>query len=277
MIPSGRRIATGWPARFAAVRILAVAAGQALPARRMQPMSTLRCPDCGAVFADDEFPDDPACPICGWCFSQQREWYLSQERGDTPAARPALLLDLWAKYPTNPEIFEHSRFQPEGPIIRNRARERFGHDVFADHMQRLTDWLRDEYGPDVHVFGLSLREVAERLKPQAPSPAESVAREAPPPAGEAADTNTIISLGNRSYQIGTQRPVVVGTDEDYVLQAFLRHPAMDEQQLRETSGLPDAAKVLKGLFSWLDGIFAHAIHLPGGKSRGGYHVRIRTQ
>jgi hypothetical protein len=77
-----------------------------------------------------------------------------------------LFTDLWAKYPANPKIFEHSRFQPEGPIIRHRACQRFGHAVFTpETMERLTDWLKAEYWPDVDVFGLSLREVAEKLKP----------------------------------------------------------------------------------------------------------------
>jgi hypothetical protein len=110
---------------------------------------------------------------------------LNQDAASEPT-RPTLFLDLWANYAANADIFEHSRCQPEGPIIRHRACERFGHASFTpETMQRLTDWLKDRSGPDVDVFGLSLREVAERLKPQAPLPPD-----------------TILSLGKRQYRIG---------------------------------------------------------------------------
>jgi hypothetical protein len=131
-------------------------------------MSTFRCPDCGAIYAasdDDKFSAGPACPKCGWYFSQQREWYFDQEHGIDPAPRAASFMDLWANYPANADIFEHSRYQPEGPIIRHLACERFGHASFtSETMQRLTDWLKYRYGPDADVFGIPLAEVVAALQ-----------------------------------------------------------------------------------------------------------------
>lgn len=133
-------------------------------------MSTVHCPECGADYTEDVAPDDPACPNCGSFLSQKREWYSIQELGDAPAALPVLFLDLWANYQTNRNIFEHSRYGPEGPIIRHFACELFKHVVFTDEtMQRLTDWLKAECGPDVDVFGLPLAEVAQRLREQCKS------------------------------------------------------------------------------------------------------------
>jgi hypothetical protein len=171
----------------------------------------------------------------------------------------------------------------KGPRIVSGARER--HDAYL----RFRDWLlaarggtADGWGqsagpswtlpvgttvlPDVTPEVNRLREIVDMLR-------RALGNET----GQAPATNTIVSLGNRCYRIANHRPVVIGTDEDYILQAFLKCPAMDEQQLREKSGLPDAVKVLKGLASWLDGIFAPAINFPGGKNRGGYHVRIRSE
>src|SRR5262249_13402648 len=69
----------------------------------------------------------------------------------------------------------------------------------------------------------------------------------------------ILSLGERCYQIGAHRPVVVSDAFDEILQAFLRQPAMDERQLSQCSDLEDAVKILRKLAEWNGGLFAPAI------------------
>jgi hypothetical protein len=90
---------------------------------------------------------------------------------------------------------------------------------------------------------------------------------------------TIVRVGELRYQIGTHPPVTVTVREDEILQAFIEHPSMSKRQVGATSGLdPDTAVgVLRALTTpaKYDGWFAPAIHLPGGKGRGGYRVSIR--
>jgi hypothetical protein len=105
-------------------------------------------------------------------------------------------------------------------------------------------------------------------KVQAPQPAVPPADPIPP--------DTIISLGNRVYRIGSDRPRVLTEREDALLQAFLDHPAMDEKQLGAFSGFgEDAVKELRKLLVAYDRVYAPAIDMPGGKAKRGYHIRIR--
>jgi hypothetical protein len=91
------------------------------------------------------------------------------------------------------------------------------------------------------------------------------------------ESTTIISLGKGCYRIGDSRPYRVTDSEDGVLSAFLKYPAMEEQELDERSGFSRSRDILRDLESKYDGKFAPAIHRPGGKGKGGYHVSIRVE
>jgi hypothetical protein len=93
--------------------------------------------------------------------------------------------------------------------------------------------------------------------------------------GQSTDT-CIVSLGERQYQIGQNLPVMVTPAEDAVLQAFLKQATMDSSKLANRSKLSaeQACAALRRLTDKYDERFAPAIHAPGGKGKGGYHVRI---
>jgi hypothetical protein len=87
----------------------------------------------------------------------------------------------------------------------------------------------------------------------------------------------VVSLGARQYRIGKTRPLAVTPTEDAVLQAFLDTPAMNDPTLKAKTKQDDPGKVLRRLQTKYDGIFAPAIDTPGGKVKGGYHVRITSK
>lgn len=93
----------------------------------------------------------------------------------------------------------------------------------------------------------------------------------------AEESTTIISMGKGCYRIADSRPCRVTDSEDAVLTAFLESPAMDEQELDHKSGFSRSRDILRDLESKYDGKFAPAIHRPGGKGKGGYHVSIRVE
>ncbi len=92
---------------------------------------------------------------------------------------------------------------------------------------------------------------------------------------EAVEFKTVIAMGNGCYRISDSRVFRVSEDEDAVLSAFLEFPAMEEKELNTNSGVGRARDVLCDLKRKYGGAFASAIHLPGGKGKGGYHVSIR--
>jgi hypothetical protein len=96
-----------------------------------------------------------------------------------------------------------------------------------------------------------------------------------PRSGPAPTRPTIVSLGKRSYQAEGGEPQVVNESEDAVLQSFIGRPAMSDSQLIAASGYDHAGRILRRLATKYAGRFALAIRLPGGKSRGGYHVNVR--
>lgn len=91
------------------------------------------------------------------------------------------------------------------------------------------------------------------------------------------DRPTIIHLGQKLYKISRSEPIVVTDVEDAVLQAFIKNPGMDNAQLVEKSGYPNAANILRAFVKKHNGIFAPAIRLPGGKGKGGYSVAITNK
>jgi hypothetical protein len=95
------------------------------------------------------------------------------------------------------------------------------------------------------------------------------------PAVEQTPADTIIAHGNKVYTINLWEPRIVADDEDTVLRAFLRQPAMTSKTLEDRTELVSPAKLLRALTTRYDARFAPAIKLPGGKGKGGYFVRIR--
>jgi hypothetical protein len=90
--------------------------------------------------------------------------------------------------------------------------------------------------------------------------------------------NTIVFKGSRQYQIGEHPPNMVTCPEDAVLQPFLKPPAIDDPALRGlANAVSEPGKILRGLRRKYNGMFAPAIDLPGGKGKGGYHVRIISE
>jgi hypothetical protein len=89
--------------------------------------------------------------------------------------------------------------------------------------------------------------------------------------------DTIVYLGQRTYQRGAETAVAVTGGEHAVLQAFLDCPAMSEADLVRKANDATAGRLLGALCTpgKYGGIFAPAITLPGRKGQGGYRVRIR--
>jgi hypothetical protein len=86
--------------------------------------------------------------------------------------------------------------------------------------------------------------------------------------------SVIFSLGNRQYRTMSTNPIFVTENENNVLQAFVGCGFLDEHLLRERSGVPHAPKILSRLRHKYGGILASAIHCPGRKAQGGYHVQV---
>jgi hypothetical protein len=114
-------------------------------------------------------------------------------------------------------------------------------------------------------------EIDERRRVYPPPESHETAR------GEQPLQVIILSCGEKQYRVEGANPVTVDENEDNVLQAFLERASMDEEALRNKSGAPHAAKVLKRLKTKFGGMFNHAIRRPGGKGKGGYHVSIRKE
>lgn len=88
----------------------------------------------------------------------------------------------------------------------------------------------------------------------------------------------ILYHGNKQYSITGSDPFAVTDVEHFVLEAFInkKTSALSKSDLENASGVSDAVRYLRRLKKKYDGIFAPAIHLPGGKGRGGYRVTIRS-
>lgn len=84
----------------------------------------------------------------------------------------------------------------------------------------------------------------------------------------------IVWLGDCVFLIPGQRPLSVGAEEQAVLTAFLRSPVLSERQLVDVTGYQNPVKTLRALKVKYKGSFSPYIELPGGKGRGGYHVKI---
>jgi hypothetical protein len=88
------------------------------------------------------------------------------------------------------------------------------------------------------------------------------------------DYSTIVFLGNGMYRIADNPPLQLTANESNVLEAFLKHAAMDLSRMQEESGVPRCRDVLRKLRTKYKGVFAPAITMPGAKGQGGYRVRI---
>ena len=104
----------------------------------------------------------------------------------------------------------------------------------------------------------------------------------PPPmgAGEVGgvptDLPTIWSHGRGAYSLDGVNRIRVTEDEDDILTAFLEAGTpMKTGELVEMSGVETVSRVLGGLRTGYDRLFAAAIRMPGKKNTGGYFVRVR--
>jgi hypothetical protein len=94
------------------------------------------------------------------------------------------------------------------------------------------------------------------------------------PPVQVGDRPVIWSIADRCYRVGAGLPVVVSTDEDEVLQAFVGRPAMDGKQLVRESRVQRAQRVLTALAAGHGGAFRGAIDL--ARHRGGtYRADVR--
>jgi hypothetical protein len=88
---------------------------------------------------------------------------------------------------------------------------------------------------------------------------------------------TITRIAGGVYQPpGGVFAVRVTASEDWLLQAFLRRPAMSLAELVDQSGVAHAHKVLRALQTKYGGAFASAIRRPGSRGRGGYSVLVQN-
>jgi len=146
--------------------------------------------------------------------------------------------------------------------------------VDNDHVQKMLTEIQDRnHWPGVKeqlcILRNEIQRAAELVEPH------DKLQHNEPLAPVANDADMIIAHGERCYRIGDSRPYQGSVSEDNVLTAVLAVPAMDETTLKNKSGVPRARDVLRDLQTKYDGVFASAIHRPGSKGQGGYHVRIR--
>jgi hypothetical protein len=89
--------------------------------------------------------------------------------------------------------------------------------------------------------------------------------------------STISYHGEKAYSIGGSAPLSVTDAEHAILQEFITTSTMDSESLQHRVGNPRAPRTLRDLVARYGRIFAPAIHLPGKKGKGGYHVSIRDE
>jgi hypothetical protein len=183
--------------------------------------------------------------------NNKHDLYLASPHGDFPQL---------AEQSLNEWLDRHRQAGPVGDA-------RYWREVLsetAEPAERFRAWIR------------GVREEYNRqLSAATPAAPDSPARAAAPIAEPSTLNPAIVSLGNRQYRIGNMRPVLVEENEDTVLQAFLEQASMDGPALVLKAGFDRAARVLNGLKSKYGGQFAAAIHTPGKRGQGGYHVEIR--
>lgn len=90
-------------------------------------------------------------------------------------------------------------------------------------------------------------------------------------------TATIVMEGKKCFSINGGQPRTVADNEACVLQAFLRLPSMDTEQLRNESGVNNPGRVLRKLVKKWNGEFEPAIDLPGKRGNSGYRVRVHNK
>ncbi|MBS0265426.1 MAG: hypothetical protein JSS02_26055 [Planctomycetes bacterium] len=96
------------------------------------------------------------------------------------------------------------------------------------------------------------------------------------PRPETPDVPRIIHHSDNIFSIANHPQTALSDNEANVLITFVDRPTQTLTQLTRYSGVDDAARILTALKKRYDGIFAPAIHLPGGKGKGGYRVAITS-
>jgi hypothetical protein len=88
-------------------------------------------------------------------------------------------------------------------------------------------------------------------------------------------SEVIVYHGGQSYSIGGKRQFLVSDDEHKVLQTFLeRKIALSSRDLSGDNGVSNPAQTISGLWTHYDGAFRKAVNRPGGKSSGGYFIKV---
>ena len=198
--------------------------------------------------------------------------YLHEKHGLSPAdARQLLLaklLELMKKDSVEKRV-DPQHDEPNRPPKRQRTKSRGASEQVMPSAARKSDM-------DSAIDGEPLPQKPHPVSIEAIAPAviQSI-KEATGLQKRPASEPTIIFLGNRTYRVDDGDPVVIDMNEDNVLQAFLKSPALLLAMLIDKSGVPNAQKILSNLTTKYNRRFAPAIRLPGGKARGGYHVRIQ--
>jgi hypothetical protein len=188
-------------------------------------------------------------------------------------AEPPRYFDFLLEAIRDPTLREISRLWPR---VTHLARERFGGLEFdGTGTDPMTTWLRATYSENgKEVMNLPLTDVLARLQQEA-----AVSKPPPPD-----DPPVIISLGARCYRVGGSPPVYVTEREENILQAFLAQPCYDKPGLARAAALDGetAVGILRAFLgssnrpAKYNGMFAPAIHMPGARGKGSYHVNIKT-
>lgn len=84
----------------------------------------------------------------------------------------------------------------------------------------------------------------------------------------------IVHHGGRSFSIGTHESVDVTEPQKSVLLSFVGRVTQSIADIKHHSHVPWPNRELNALRKKYGGIFADAIHLPGGKGKGGYRVAV---
>lgn len=88
---------------------------------------------------------------------------------------------------------------------------------------------------------------------------------------------TIWCHGENSYSIDGLIPFCVSKDLHAILQVFLnKELSLTTRVLQRKAGVNNAAKSMKKLVDFHDGLFAAAVRLPEGEKGDGYFVRVTS-
>lgn len=167
---------------------------------------------------------------------------------------------------------------PDTPVNRGKFRDCCVYNLaVATFPAERIDELAADCDATIGVLSRLTKRIGEKLKlPMAARDrAETTPNRPDNPTVEPSDEPAcIVSLGNRSYRVGTNDAVNVNFSQNNVLQAFLNHGSMDLPLLVDNSRVQHPYKVLKGLQK-LPG-WGKCIHISSDKELGGCTVSIKA-